>query len=212
MRSLKFETVTGLADRHGRHDLSLQIDERTPQDATLGLWQRRDGSIFADDFQDAGLDAVKLRADRTLLAQLRCVDEDDTRSWYLVPHTRKLALNSQVQLLPIVRLEAGTLLSIGQQYWLITTLWTPKQSDAPAQLAHKPCAVCGAALELSPVVQCSCGRWSHLERPEDPDDDEALNCYLISGHCGGCGREASLEAQTFPRLPAWLIDRRNDED
>jgi hypothetical protein len=38
----------------------------------------------------------------------------------------------------------------------------------------------------------------HLERPDQPDDSQALNCYLLAGSCGVCGRSSNLEPSLLP--------------
>jgi len=58
---------------------------------------------------------------------------------------------------------------------------------------------------MAPVVQCACGRWTHLERPEQPQSPDALNCYLAAGTCGDCGRAATLKPQIVPEPPEKLL-------
>ena len=94
----------------------------------------------------------------------------------------------------------------------MATVCTAEPFDAPAELAAKPCPVCGAPLGEAPVVQCACGRCMHLEKPDTPGDDEALNCFLAVGVCGGCHQPTSLDPQVNPALPLCLADWTSDED
>jgi hypothetical protein len=109
-------------------------------------------------------------------------------------------------------IEPGALLAVSERYWLISSLWLPERMEAPAELRDKPCPVCGGELGLAPVVQCGCGRWTHFENPSAPADKNALNCFIVAGTCGACGRSASLEPQVFPDVSALLAGHPADGD
>jgi hypothetical protein len=121
--------------------------------------------------------------------------------WILIACSMQLAVNGQSPVLPATVLELGDLLTIGEQGWMVSSLWQPRPMDAPDELRTKPCPVCGGALGTAPVVECACGRWSHLENAANIDDPNALNCFLQAGQCGECGRRASLDPQIVPEVP-----------
>jgi hypothetical protein len=104
-------------------------------------------------------------------------------------------------------LEPGMLLSAGTHRWLVVLEWIPQPETVPAALADRPCPVCGAALKLAPVCQCVCQRYAHLEAPDEPNNKNALNCFL-RGPCGLCGRIASLEPVLVPEPHDKLLDRQ----
>jgi hypothetical protein len=125
--------------------------------------------------------------------------------WWLVPSCDGLTINGVVPL-PLSALEAGDLLAVGSDWWLVVSQWTAEPAPAPAELADKPCPVCGGTLRLAPVCRCRCGRYYHLEAPQNPDDGQALNCYL-AGPCGLCSRPPSLEPMLSPEPPAKLLNQ-----
>ena len=133
------------------------------------------------------------------------------RGWYLVTPHASIGINGTSPVLPVARVEPGDLLSIGDRFWFVSTLLRPELMDAPAELRDKPCPVCGGELGLAQVVQCSCGRWMHLERPDDPDAADALNCFLAAGRCGGCGRQSSLEPIIIPAVPERMTAALDDD-
>jgi hypothetical protein len=95
------------------------------------------------------------------------------------------------------------LLAIDGEFWHFAIRWTPEVSQPPERLRQKPCPVCGCPLEAAPAVQCLCGRWTHLQNPNQPDDPEALNCFLHVEKCL-CQRRPSLQPLTEPELPESL--------
>lgn len=124
--------------------------------------------------------------------------------WWLVPHSRNVALNG-VRPLSLAVVEPGDLLTAGTHRWLITTLWSPQSAPAPEAIKNRECPVCGGKLEVAPVVRCPCGRYYHLEKPDDPDNKDALNCYL-SGACSVCHRAPSLEPVFLPNAEEKWLD------
>lgn len=146
------------------------------------------------------------------LALLRWSAAGRDPAWLLMPCSDDVGLNGMTPPFPLARLEPGDLLSSGDRFWMIATLWRPEAVEAPADLRDKPCPVCGGNLAVAPVIQCPCGRWVHLENPAEPDNPDALNCFLASGVCGGCGRRASLEPQVIPDVPEKLAAAPLDED
>jgi hypothetical protein len=40
----------------------------------------------------------------------------------------------------------------------------------------------------------------HFQRPEDPDDVDALNCYAAADACNGCKAPLTLEPLVIPPL------------
>jgi hypothetical protein len=144
-------------------------------------------------------------SDASLVGLLHLAAGGAAPSWMLIARSNHIGLNGQTPTLPIAAIGPGDLLSIGEQCWMVSSLWRPEPIDAPAELRDKPCPVCGGELGVARVVQCSCGRWSHLENPDAPDDPNALNCFLKAGACGECGRRASLEPQMIPEVPDSLL-------
>ena len=74
----------------------------------------------------------------------------------------------------------------------------------------RPCPVCGGELGWAPDVECPCGRWMHLERPDRPGDKDSLNCYLEADECGECRRRTSLDPQFVPEVPEKLTSQSSD--
>jgi hypothetical protein len=133
------------------------------------------------------------------VAELWCQKAAADVEWWLVPRSPELLVNG-ITPLPLARLDGGDLLALGPRWWYVTSEWAPEAVDAPAELAERPCPVCGAALSFAKVCQCACGRYYHLEQPGAADDGEVLNCYL-SAPCNLCGREPSLEPRLVPEPP-----------
>jgi hypothetical protein len=133
-------------------------------------------------------------------------------SWLLVAATDRVGVNGMTPPLPVVLLQPGMLLSLGDEFWIVTNRWAPEPIAAPPELADKECPVCGFELKVAPVVACLCGNVMHLERPESPDDSEALNCYLTAGSCGSCLRPTSLAPRAFPEIPEPLLPALIEDD
>lgn len=120
-----------------------------------------------------------------------------------VAHQPHIVVNGITPTFPAVTLEPGALLSFRGEFWHYAIEWTPEVSEPPGHLRQKPCPVCGCPLEAAPAVQCLCGRWSHLQNPEMPEDPEALNCFLHAERCQ-CQRKSSLTPLVEPELPSSL--------
>ena len=184
----------------------------TPPTAAAGEGRR----TFAVIMRGAGLDLVPLdegaqaaagqQGDGEVVAVLWATGSGATAAWYLLPRSERLAINGLCPPLPLARLEPGGLLGVGRECWMVAAVWQPQPMPAPPELAAKKCPVCGGPLSLAPVVQCGeCGRWTHLERPDEPNSTEALNCFLAGGMCGECKRPASLAPQITPEPPEKLL-------
>jgi len=134
----------------------------------------------------------------TLLATLTSRNNpgSDKTVWWLIPRSRLLIVNG-IRPMPLVALERGDLLAHGTHHWMVASLWVPVPITAPKSVAKRECPVCGAQLDMAPVLQCSCGRYYHLEDPDDPENPKKLNCYLASP-CGLCRREPALEPRLVP--------------
>jgi hypothetical protein len=124
--------------------------------------------------------------------------------WLLLTANEGLLLNG-AKPLPLAVVEPGDLIAAGSNVWFVTTEWVPKPAEVSAELADRPCPVCGGELKLAHVVRCVCGRYAHLEDPTAPDDPALLNCYLASP-CGLCGRAPSLSPVLVPEPPVELVD------
>jgi hypothetical protein len=137
-----------------------------------------------------------------LVAGIKCLDEDGTPAWYLAVRGDRLGVNGTTPPLGLVRLEPGSLMSHGRRFWTAAHVWQPEPRGAPEELADQACPVCGLKLSEAPIVQCpgpGCGRRTHLEDPENPDNDDALNCYLATEHqCPDCKHPATLEPIVVP--------------
>ena len=132
-------------------------------------------------------------------------------AWSIVPLGDELAINAQPPF-PVQRLDLGMLMTVGTLAWMVCGLVQPRPVAAPKEVADKPCPVCGAPLALVTVVQCpNCLRWTHLERPDDPQAKDALNCYVTASTCS-CGRAATLEPQVIPEPPAKLLAADEHEE
>jgi hypothetical protein len=145
----------------------------------------------------------------SLVAELLGQAAQANPSWWLVPRSPALLING-MRPLPLASLQAGDLLAAGAGSWLVTSQWSPEPLPAPAELADRPCPVCGGALRLAPVCQCPCGRFYHLESPAAKDGDQLLNCYL-AGPCGLCGRLPTLEPVLLLEPPEKLWDQDTAE-
>jgi len=146
----------------------------------------------------------KIRS-QTPLAAIICRPGNgaDDYSWFLIPRWCLLTVNG-VRPLGLAALDAGAILACGHWRWLVTSQWAPSPRPVPEALAKRECPVCGGELGLAPIVRCQCGRYYHLENPRDRDNPALLNCYL-SGPCGLCGAEPSLESKLFPEPDEKLL-------
>lgn len=180
--------------------LPAELCTQLPRD----VWLMKDGRLVAV----AGGEMPASDEDR-LLFSLTCLESGDTgqqaqREWLLLRRDRTLQLNG-VPVLPVASLEPGHLLAVGSHRWLVASLWKPTPRPAPLAVMNSDCPVCGAPLSAAPVVQCPCGRYMHLEKPTEPNDPQALNCYLLAGTCGLCGRPPSLEPSLLPEPDETLV-------
>jgi len=147
-----------------------------------------------------------------LLATLSCRQNTaDDATWWLINHSQQLTVNG-IRPLSLCALEPGDLIAVKQEYWMVTVLWTPEPEPVPEKLADRDCPVCGGKLKLAPVIPCACGRYYHLENPQEPDNTELLNCYLTSGACGMCHREPTLEQQLIPEPHEKMLDTSYEYD
>ena len=129
----------------------------------------------------------------------------------LVAHDPRMVVGGMAPPLPAVVLDPGTLLSFGGDLCHFAVRWTPEVSRPPEHLLKKPCPVCGCPLEAAPAVQCLCGRWTHLQNPDVPDDPEALNCFLHAEKCQ-CQRKSSLAPLVEPELPESLASGNSQDE
>ena len=188
---------------------------RLPESATptsLALQMTGQGELSSLPADVAINKASNFNALHGVIGLLRRQSARGEPAWFLAAKTPALALNGVTPLLPLVQLTPGDVISVSRQAWFVTRRWTPTPVTAPDAVAHKPCPVCGVELSLAPVVQCPCGRWSHLERPEAPDNADVLNCFLLSKTCGGCQRPTTLEPQLIPEPPEVLRALELDDE
>ncbi len=198
MRELAFLCVVSESPQRvcAGSDAVLPVKSATVCSQSSELWATRDGRLRVTPLSSAPM----ADTDETLVATVWYAADAGHPVWYLVSRSSRLAVNGSLPL-PLARLEPGCLFSLGRTAWFVSTLWRPVPQSAPPEVADKPCPLCGAPLSAAPVVQCpspGCGRWMHLERPEDPDSQDTLNCYLTSGQCGDCHRTTSLEPLWVP--------------
>jgi hypothetical protein len=191
----------------------VRIDEGAALGAPFGLWLDAGNELAARPLAQRGDADCEAARGATLLATLKCVSEDRHPAWYLVPRSHRLGINGTVPPLPLVRVEPGALLSVDGEFWLVCSVWQPKPGPAPPEVADRPCPVCGGKLGEAPVVQCPtplCGRWTHLERPDDPRSEDALNCYLAAD-CPNCHHPATLDPLFVPDPHEKLLPTHTDE-
>jgi hypothetical protein len=174
--------------------------------AAYGLRQATAGKLVAEPLESAET------PDDNYVAILRRETHGDNESWFLLRRSHRVGVNGITPTLPLMVLEPGALLSLEDRFWMASLLWIPTPATAPDDLADKKCPVCGGELKLAPVVKCLCGRWVHLEKPDTPDDPDALNCFFEGGRCGSCGHPATLAPQVIPEPPAALIGRTDEAD
>jgi hypothetical protein len=151
---------------------------------------------------DHRLETTPSDSGATLVAVAKAQVSSDT-SWWLAMRSRHLMING-LRPLSLTILQPGDLLSIEDRQWLVVAEWTPEPQQAPAGVADRPCPVCAGALGLAQVVQCPCGRYTHLEKPAEPGDPNALNCFLAA-RCSVCEREPTLEPRLIPQPHEKLI-------
>jgi hypothetical protein len=138
----------------------------------------------------------------TLLAEVAARTSGGTPAWWLAPRSASLLVNGLAPL-ALTLLAPGDLLAFAAHWWLTVSQWTPQPGPAPAEMAEKPCPVCGMPLNLAPVAQCPCGRYYHLEKPEGNEEADALNCFL-AGPCRMCSRTPTLAPVLMPEPSAKL--------
>jgi len=212
MRRLCFLPLTGASyDRPAPRAALAEADRAPTVNQTYALAARGDGSLALLPLSGESLPGEGGDSSARAVALLRATGSGADSVWHLIARDGDLAVNGLCPPLPLMRLDPGAILSLGRCCWLVATIWEPKPVAAPAELADKPCPVCGGPLKLAPVVQCVCGRWTHLERPDEPRSPDALNCYLVSGACGGCGRAATLEPQISPEPPQKLLPAQTED-
>jgi hypothetical protein len=209
MKALQFTPVMRDAAGGGPHPLA--IAESPGTDSSYILHLGADGALTATPIEPAGDLNISDGGAGTPIAALRFCGGLATPSWGFVTGNGGAAINGSAPL-PSAVLEPGDLLAFGDRVWHVSSLWQPEPLDAPDELRDKPCPVCGGELGLAPVVQCGCGRWTHLENAAEPNDKDALNCFLAATTCGGCGRSAALEPQMFPEVPDVLAIESVDEN
>lgn len=185
---------------------------RFPTPAVFALRLSAGNRLAAEPVPANDSISALLKGDSSIAALVFPQTSCDAPEWILVACSRRLGLNGQTPVLPVAAIDLGDLLTLGEHGWMIGSLWRPEPVDPPDNLRHTPCPVCGGELGMTRVVQCACGRWSHLENPADANDPQALNCFLKAGLCGECGRRASLEAQLVPEVPASLRGAELDGD
>ena len=163
---------------------TLVNDRREPRSVYL-LHDGRGGLSFADAM-DGRHPFLDVPAGWELAGLLHWVRHDGEGAWYLLRCSQSLALDDMAPPLSLAHFDPGSVLSIGAFSWLIARVWTAEQTVVPEQFADKACPVCSGALSAAPVVRCRCGRMTHLEHGDEPDDPQALNCFLQAGTCE-CG-------------------------
>lgn len=203
MNNLCFQMVGSPEGRSRELDgplSTLRVDAESCAPQSLDLWSDDVGCIHTEPHAEGAL-----RIGEDLLATLVCRICSATADphWWLVPKSAVMELNG-IRPLPLATIEPGDLLTAGNRCWLVTMLWTLQPAPAPEHVAARECPVCGGPLSLAPVVRCPCGRYYHLEKPDDPGDSQSLNCFL-TGPCGVCHREASLEPKFLPSAEERLL-------
>jgi hypothetical protein len=167
--------------------------------AAYALYRRANGQLYQQALSNS---AAKPGRHVQLLGYLwlGAANGDGKGACVLIGHQPQLVVNGLAPPLPAMTLEPGSLLSFRGGFWQVAVRWTPEVSEPPQHLRQKPCPICGCPLEAAPVVQCLCGRWTHLQNPASPSDPEALNCFLHAEKCQ-CQRKSSLTPLTEPELP-----------
>jgi hypothetical protein len=204
MKTLCLHSVQSVkrADSTDPHYLLISSDDcgETP----LVLWMTKAGELRIDS-------AKQVRPKNNRLASLLYRESANSNSqWLLAPMSSRVMHNG-IRPLSLAIIEPGDVLAFENQRWLTTELWRPIPAPAPQAVAEKECSVCAGPMKLAPVIQCPCGRYYHLEHPDNPDDPQALNCYLTAGMCGLCERKPSLDPQFLPLPPEELIPQEELE-
>jgi hypothetical protein len=181
----------------------LMLAERATAQSDYVLLVAREGSLAVEQ-ADAATRREEQEEQCRRVATLKLAGAGAEKAWYLIPQDDELAVNGFCPPLPLVRLDEGDFLTWGPRAWLVAAYWRPGPGPAPAELAEKRCPVCGGELRLAPVVQCACGTWKHLERPDEPESKDALNCYLAGGKCA-CGRQPVMRPEISTELPEKLL-------
>ena len=205
METLIFEPVTPPADP--LLPRPLPDDRGIPlalMAETYGLRRDEDGCLIAERQCDP-----RLLTTGEFVARLHIRQVAGDCELVLIAAARSVQVNGR-RPFRLAIIQPGDLLSIEDATWMLVKLWRPEPADAPPELAGKPCPVCGGALGLAPVVRHTCGRWYHFQRPDAPDDVDALNCYLAAGSCSGCSAPLTMEPVAIPdvagRFAAFLAD------
>ena len=207
MKALQFTSV--ITERRSSETQSTPIRELAAS-TSYALRIQVNGRLEAERLQnDFPLDTADRLCDEVVAFARHCCNSRDS-VWAFVACASNIWINGASPL-AVTILEPGALLAIGDRFWLISSLWQPAAVEAPVDLRDKPCPVCGGELGIAPVVQCGCGRWTHLENAATPHNADALNCFMATDSCGGCGRPALLEPQMFPEVPDRLVDEWPDE-
>lgn len=188
----------------------------------LGLWLGADGTLQVTPLPSSKKSRVRAinrssassHKGRALAAIIKRVTVEGASNWYAVPASDSVGVNGVARPLPLIRLAPGSLFSVGQRFWWVTGVMKPDPQPAPPEIADTLCPICGCKLSAAPVVQClgpNCGRWTHLERPDEPGSEEALNCYLMADKCGDCLQPNTLDPVLVPEPPAQLFPPHDDE-
>lgn len=190
-----------------------EIDETNASRTAFGLWMQSSGVLRAGPLDSIDENSSGPVDGEELLAAIKCCEEDGTPVWHCVPRSSRLGIDGTTPL-SLARVEPGTLLSVDRDFWLLTRLWRPEAKPAPEEIAQLACPVCGDPLSAAPVVECptpGCGRYTHLERPEEPDSADALNCFLVAEACGGCGQATTLKPVLLPEVDQKLLPVDDDD-
>jgi hypothetical protein len=200
----------------------VQLATAVAMEKGLGLWCSAAGTLQVKPFPSTKKSRVRTmkrtapssRNGRALVFIVKCVAVEGSLEWYAVPTSDSVGINGLARPLPLIRLEPGSLFSVGQRFWWVTGVRKLDPQPAPPEIADTLCPICGCKLSVAPVVQClgqNCGRWTHLERPDEPSSEEALNCYLIADKCGDCLHPTTLDPVLSPEPPAQLFAPYDDD-
>ena len=166
---LEFKTARG----KGRQTLSgtsFNTSAKIPREVFQTGQSRLVGDLMDGNLAAVPSGEVPPGDDDRLLFTLICLESSPPgqpvqREWLLLRRDRTLQVNG-IPVLPIATLEPGSLIAAGRQRWLVTSLWRPAPHAVPDAVKDVDCPVCGAPLSLAPVVRCACGRYMHLEKPD----------------------------------------------
>lgn len=190
------------ANPHGERPCDVSIDYTADQKAAF--------SVRLDNGQLAVSMTCERKGRGDQIARFCYQPIDGGGEWFIVDPTHQFSINDQPTL-GIQRFAPGDLLGRGLQSWFVTQRVSPQPIEAPASIREKICPMCGDKLGAAPVVECSCGRFLHLENPADPADEAALNCFLVARVCGSCGQPTTLEPRLVPEPPPQLQPYHDDE-